>query len=136
MQIADIITEVDAEIARLQQAKALLTDTTVKRGPGRAAGSPKESTPKKNTHSPEGLARIAAAQKKRWANARKSKQLVNHSRSPGSPTSGRSAHEPFVLPRHPAAQESAAKRTISPEGRARIAAAQKARWARAKEAGK
>jgi hypothetical protein len=136
MHISEIIVEIDAEIARLQQVKTLLNGTTVKPGPGRPAGTSKDSTPKKSTHSPEGLAKIAAAQRARWANAKKSKQLVNRSRSSGGGTSGRSAHEPFVLHQHPAAQETAAKRTISPEGRARIAVAQKARWAKVKKAAK
>ena len=54
---------------RLQQVKAILTGgstSTPKRG--RPAASPK---PAKRTHSPEARARIAAAQKKRWAAQKK-----------------------------------------------------------------
>lgn len=70
MELSSILAELDAEIARLQQAKALLTDTPVKRGPGRppaVAAAPK----KKRNLSPEGRARIAEAVKRRWANAKK-----------------------------------------------------------------
>jgi hypothetical protein len=71
MQTNDIIAELDAEIARLQQVKALLNDTTTKRGPGRSTVSPVASAPKKRRLSPEARARIAAAQKARWAKFRK-----------------------------------------------------------------
>ena len=65
MEINHIITEIDAEIARLQQAKDLLNGTTTKRSPGRAAA------PTKRTMSAAGRARIAAAQKARWAKVKK-----------------------------------------------------------------
>jgi hypothetical protein len=68
MRATDIIVELDAEISRLQQAKALLSGTTVKRGPGRPAGA--ESSMKGGVSS-QARARIAAAQKARWAKARK-----------------------------------------------------------------
>jgi hypothetical protein len=69
MKSKPIIAELDAEIARLQQAKALLTGTTVKRGPGRPSKS--STAPAKRILSPEARARIAAAQKARWAKVRK-----------------------------------------------------------------
>jgi hypothetical protein len=64
-----ILAEIDAEILKLQQVKALLTGSTSKRSPGR----PSNSVPiaKKRTMSAEGRARIAAAQKARWAKAKK-----------------------------------------------------------------
>jgi len=70
-----ILRELDAEIARLQEVRQVLADTFVRRGPGRPSngGSPA----RKKTHrkiSAEGRARIAAAQKKRWAAAKKAKQ--------------------------------------------------------------
>jgi hypothetical protein len=37
MQTTEIIAQLDAEIARLQQVKTLLTGTIAKRGPGRSA---------------------------------------------------------------------------------------------------
>jgi len=84
---------------------------------GRPAGktpAKKKSTKKKRKLSPEGLARIKAAQAKRWAKV-KSK-------------SGKKAAKP-----KPAKKKTAKKkRTMSPEARERIAAAQRKRWAKAK----
>jgi hypothetical protein len=56
MDIEAIVQDIDAEISRLEKARALLTDHTapLKRG-------------KRSTMSAEGRARIAAVQKKRWA---------------------------------------------------------------------
>jgi hypothetical protein len=77
MQTNDIIAQLDADIARLQQAKALLNGATTKRSPGRpaanATAAPQATAvaPKKHTLSPEARAKIAAAQKKRWAKVRK-----------------------------------------------------------------
>ena len=65
--------------------------------------------PKKRGMSAAGRARIAAAQKARWAKIKGAK---------------------------PASKAPAKKRTISAAGRARISAAAKARWAKAKAAGK
>jgi hypothetical protein len=70
MEINHIITEIDAEIARLQQAKDLLNGTTNKRSPGRPAAHI-ASAPTKRTMSAAGRARIAAAQKARWAKVKK-----------------------------------------------------------------
>ena len=75
MGINQILAELDAEIARLQQAKALLAGETVKRGPGRpkaiATPTPVPAKKKKRNLTPEGRARIAAAVKARWAKAKK-----------------------------------------------------------------
>jgi hypothetical protein len=99
MNTFDILFQIDAQIAKLQNAKAVLstisdspsTSTTGKRGRPkalgkktalsvkRAPGLPKGSGTKvgaapvkgKRTMSPEGKARIAAAQKARWALAKK-----------------------------------------------------------------
>jgi hypothetical protein len=76
MNTHQILSAIDAEISKLQQARALLSGYTeplgVKRGPGRPK---KVSAPKpvlsKRTMSPEGKARIAAAQKKRRAASKK-----------------------------------------------------------------
>lgn len=76
MNTDQILSAIDAEIAKLQQARALLNGYTepaaIKRGPGR----PKKvaaptAVASKRTMSAEGKARIAAAQKKRWAAAKK-----------------------------------------------------------------
>ncbi len=74
MDVSNILASIDAEIAKLKAAKETISalqgdqvKTTSKSGPGR----PKSSTPSKlksnRTMTPEGRARIAAAQKARWA---------------------------------------------------------------------
>lgn len=91
MAISDVIAQIDAEILKLQQAKALLSGASaavapaVKSGRGRPKGS-KNSTkavaakvvePKsaaktaKRKLSPEGRKAIAEAMKRRWAERRK-----------------------------------------------------------------
>jgi hypothetical protein len=55
MNTASIIQEIDAEISRLHQVKAILTGTAAERKPGRP------------TLSAEDKAKIAEAQKARWA---------------------------------------------------------------------
>jgi hypothetical protein len=62
VQIHQIIAEIEAEINCLQQARTLLS--------GSANGAAR-STPKKRTLSADARARIAAAQKVRWAKAKK-----------------------------------------------------------------
>ena len=79
MEVSRIIAEIDGQIAKLQQARALLAGTaaTAKRtGPGRPKGSKNAaaaaaSSPRKRKLSPEGRKRIADAMKKRWAERRK-----------------------------------------------------------------
>jgi hypothetical protein len=60
---------IDAKIARLLQVKAILTAEKTKPEPGRASSKPakKAARTMKRTMSAEGRARIAAAQKARWA---------------------------------------------------------------------
>ena len=84
LAIHDVLVQIDLEIARLQQARALLSDSpsptaAPKAGRGRPKGSknaaPTESaTPVKKTKrklSPEGRKAIADAMKRRWAERRK-----------------------------------------------------------------
>jgi hypothetical protein len=82
MQIDEIIAQLDSEITRLQRAKSLLAATTYTQGPGSSKGKiPRKNASitiadvaavvKKRVISPEGIARIAAAQKKRWAKVKK-----------------------------------------------------------------
>lgn len=76
----DLLLEaIECEITKLQQARDLiastsnhakLTITTVK---PKAIAKAKTKQPKKRHMSPEGKARIAAAQKKRWAAVNKTK---------------------------------------------------------------
>jgi hypothetical protein len=75
METKEILAHIDTQIARLQQVKGILsgsTSTRKKRGTNKAAKV--TSTPvlvEKRTMSAEGRAKIAAAQKARWAKVRK-----------------------------------------------------------------
>jgi hypothetical protein len=76
MDTATIIGHLDAEISRLQQVKALLAGTDIKKGPGRPKSNstlsqPVEIKPTKRGMSAEGKKKIALAQKARWAKVRK-----------------------------------------------------------------
>jgi hypothetical protein len=79
MEVSRIIAEIDAQILKLQQARALLAGTpaavtTQRNGRGRPKGSKNAApaaTPRKRKLSPEGRKRIADAMKKRWAERRK-----------------------------------------------------------------
>jgi len=77
MDVTTILTEIDSEIARLQQIRAALAGiggvSTGKRR-GRPKGSINAAKPakrKKRNLSPEGRKRIAEAMKRRWAERRK-----------------------------------------------------------------
>ncbi len=78
MEVTRILAEIDAHIAKLQQARALLAGdaatTTQKRGVGRprkSATIPAKTAPAKRRNlSPEARKRIADAQKRRWAERR------------------------------------------------------------------
>ncbi|HEY4047327.1 MAG TPA: hypothetical protein VGM27_10730 [Acidobacteriaceae bacterium] len=91
MNTNDIVSTIEAEISRLQQAKALLSDTSsvthAKRKPGRpaattASGKASSFNPaqfdakprERRALSAEARARIAAAQKARWAKFKKAGQ--------------------------------------------------------------
>ena len=74
----NIVEQIDAEIARLQHARealiAISGPTVVKRPVGRPKNVTKAAEPVARTSrvmSPEGKARIAAAQKKRWAKTKR-----------------------------------------------------------------
>jgi len=80
MDFHRLVQEIDSEISRLQQARALLIGTPTKRGPGRpkAAASHKaektaadKTAKRKRRLSPEGRKRIADAMRKRWAERKK-----------------------------------------------------------------
>jgi hypothetical protein len=75
-----LVHEIDSEISRLQQARALLTGEPTKRSPGRpkvaaathkAAPTALKSGKRKRRLSPEGRKRIADAMRKRWAERKK-----------------------------------------------------------------
>lgn len=76
MNTVEIVGELDAEIARLQQVRELLAgvEQSAKRGPGRPKGSAGKAVAdvvatvvKRRVLSPEARERIAAAQRARWA---------------------------------------------------------------------
>jgi hypothetical protein len=80
VEVSRIIAEIDAQISKLQQARALLAGTTAtatRAGRGRPKGSKNAASaapataPRKRKLSPEGRKRIAEAMKKRWAERRK-----------------------------------------------------------------
>ena len=77
MEVRRILDEIDSQISKLQQARALLAGTTAPAGRGRPKGSKNTAsaapakTPRKRKLSPEGRKRIADAMKKRWAERRK-----------------------------------------------------------------
>ena len=78
MTTNDILSAIDEEISKLQQARQLLsgysnpTGATEKRKPGRPKKIVAPVSAAKRVLNPEARARIAAAQKKRWAAAKKS----------------------------------------------------------------
>ena len=79
MEVNRIIAEIDAQISKLQQARALLAGTTtpaIGAGRGRPKGSKNArvaKTPRKRKLSPEGRKRIAEAVRRRWEKQRRAK---------------------------------------------------------------
>jgi hypothetical protein len=70
MGIDSILAEIDAEIARLTEARALLASmgsATSAATKGKGAKKPARKAGKKRVLSPEARKRIADAQRKRWA---------------------------------------------------------------------
>lgn len=66
MQIEMVLAEIDDELARLRQVKALLGGNRPGMGT-RSSASQNGRTKRRRKMSAEGRARIAAAQKARWA---------------------------------------------------------------------
>jgi hypothetical protein len=71
MALSEILSQIDREIALLQQARALLAGSGTSH---KKATSAAKSAPKKRRLSPEGRKRIAEAVKRRWAEQRKAAQ--------------------------------------------------------------
>ena len=69
MAIDSIVAQIDAEIARLTQARTLLAglNSTAAAALPIHSASPKTKKKKKRVLSPEARKRIADAQRKRWA---------------------------------------------------------------------
>ena len=76
VQVSEILVEIDKEIARLQQVRALLAGETPKTRRGRkkksesSASAPAKKATKRRL-SPEGRKSIADAMKRRWAERKK-----------------------------------------------------------------
>ena len=66
MEMKGILAEIDTEIRRLEQARAILAGND-----GHVANKVSATGRKKRRLSPEARARIAAAQKARWAKFKK-----------------------------------------------------------------
>jgi hypothetical protein len=73
MDTTEIIQTIDAEIARLERARALLNGHTAQVRSGRPIGSKATpaAKPLRRKMSAEGRARIVAAQKARWAKVKR-----------------------------------------------------------------
>jgi hypothetical protein len=73
----EIVATIDAEIARLLEARTVLSETATLKRRGRPPAPAKKTTPaktaKKRVMSAEGRAKIAEAQRKRWAKAKRAK---------------------------------------------------------------
>ena len=69
MSLNDVLSTIDADISRLQQARNLLTDS----GTGRRSEKSATTQPVKGKRvvSPESRKRMADAQRKRWAAQKK-----------------------------------------------------------------
>lgn len=62
MDINEVVADLDKEVARLQQARALLSGSVNRTKP---------TTPKRRRLSADARRKIAEAQKRRWANVKK-----------------------------------------------------------------
>jgi hypothetical protein len=67
-----ILAALDAEIARLQEARNALAGLSGGKGRPSASTSPNKTNMKKRTLSADAREKIAAAQRKRWAKQKKS----------------------------------------------------------------
>jgi hypothetical protein len=83
MDTKRIIADIDTEISKLQQARALLSGVATKKGPGRPKSTvPKVTKPMKRKLSAKGRAAISAAMKARWAKAKKATKKSAKTASP------------------------------------------------------
>jgi hypothetical protein len=77
MKTTEILSLIDAEIAKLQQARALIVGSSADTGTRKPARPKSTAAPapiakkKKRNLSPEGRARIAEAVRRRWAAQKK-----------------------------------------------------------------
>jgi hypothetical protein len=132
MAIESIISAINAEIAKLEQVRSLLT-IDGKHNPAatkKAATIVSVTQPKKRVMSPEARRRIGEAQRKRWESTKKANAVT-----PAKETK-KAVKKAAPVTAKKAAPKTAVKRTMSPEARARIAEAQRKRWAAHKKATK
>jgi hypothetical protein len=77
MDTKRIIADIDTEISKLQQVRALLSTVAIEKGPGRPKSTePIVTKPKKRKMSAKGRAAISAAMKARWAKKRATKSVT------------------------------------------------------------
>jgi hypothetical protein len=74
MALTGLLVQIDLEIARLQQARALLASASIAGKRGQAARTVAKPAKKKRNLTPEGRARIAEAVKRRWAKQKAAKK--------------------------------------------------------------
>ncbi|HKR27023.1 MAG TPA: hypothetical protein VJS11_06195 [Acidobacteriaceae bacterium] len=75
MEVKQIVVELEQEIARLKEARALLagTSTAARRGRPKGTSKTNQKSGRKRRLTPEGRKRISEALKRRWAAQRKQK---------------------------------------------------------------
>ena len=112
MAIDSIVRQLDEQIGRLQEARRLLTDGDSTR---RRVSIEEKHTRASQKLGPEARARIASAQRARWARQKNLRKPTPQTPAAIAPVASRTA-----------------TRRLSAAARARIAAAQKARWAKIK----
>jgi hypothetical protein len=71
----EVLAALDTEIARLQRARNLLANASVPKRQGRPPASANRTAPKKRMLSAAARARIAEAQRQRWAKQKKQKAV-------------------------------------------------------------
>jgi hypothetical protein len=106
METIDIIQQLNFEISRLQQAKAILTGTVTKRSPDRPKGTqpvlkPVAVEPTKRVMSAEGKARIATAQKLRWAKLKRADRKTAKKAAAKSVPAKKALGKKLLPPSHP-----------------------------------
>jgi hypothetical protein len=83
MDTKRIIADIDTEISKLQQARALLSSTATKKGPASPKSTkPNVTKPKKGRISAKGRAAISAAMKARWAKSKKAAKKATKTANP------------------------------------------------------
>ena len=73
MGLAEILNQIDREIAQLQKARTLLIGSAALTAKKKPAVATKKDARKKRNLSPEGRKRIAEAVKRRWVEQKKKK---------------------------------------------------------------